>query len=175
MPPWNSRCFTADGCSCVNGVVRTSQRSRKRRMTPSSRSSRRCRRRAASRKPWRLSLASKIDYERARVTSLRLLTLQTAQSGTSDCSFPQARASVGYWITPSQRRRGYASEALGILTSWAKQHADLDRLELYVEPWNSGSWRAAELAGYKREGLLRAWERIDRQTVRHVHVRPTDS
>ncbi|WP_104081171.1 GNAT family N-acetyltransferase [Cryobacterium sp. Y11] len=72
-----------------------------------------------------------------------------------------ARAFVGYWITPSQRRRGYASEALGILTSWAKQHADLDRLELYVEPWNSGSWLAAELAGYKREGLLRAWERID--------------
>jgi len=72
-----------------------------------------------------------------------------------------ARASIGYWITSSQRRRGYAAEALGILTSWAKLHADLDRLELYVEPWNSGSWRAAERAGYEREGLLRAWERID--------------
>lgn len=71
------------------------------------------------------------------------------------------RASIGYWIASSQRRRGYAAEALGILTSWAKLHQDLDRLELYVEPWNSSSWRAAERAGYEREGLLRAWERID--------------
>jgi ribosomal-protein-alanine N-acetyltransferase len=71
------------------------------------------------------------------------------------------RASLGYWIAPSQRRRGYAIEALGILTSWALQQPGLDRLELYVEPWNTGSWRAAERAGYQREGLLRAWERID--------------
>ncbi|MGY4856350.1 GNAT family N-acetyltransferase [Cryobacterium sp. AP23] len=71
-----------------------------------------------------------------------------------------ARASVGYWITPSQRRNGYATEALGVLTTWALNHAELDRIELYVEPWNDGSWRAAERAGYEREGLLRAWERI---------------
>ena len=72
-----------------------------------------------------------------------------------------ARASVGYWIAPSQRRQGYAAEALGILTAWALDHPELDRVELYVEPWNMGSWRAAESAGYEREGLLRAWERID--------------
>lgn len=72
-----------------------------------------------------------------------------------------ARASIGYWITTSQRRKGYAAEALGVLTSWALDHAELDRVELYVEPWNDGSWRAAESAGYQREGLLRAWERID--------------
>ncbi|WP_130176274.1 GNAT family N-acetyltransferase [Cryobacterium sp. SO1] len=71
------------------------------------------------------------------------------------------RASVGYWITPSQRRQGYAAEALGTLTAWAVNLAELDRVELYVEPWNSGSWRTAESAGYQREGLLRAWERID--------------
>jgi RimJ/RimL family protein N-acetyltransferase len=35
-----------------------------------------------------------------------------------------------------------------------------DRLELYVEPWNEGSWRAAEAIGYKREGLLRAWQMV---------------
>ena len=72
-----------------------------------------------------------------------------------------ARASVGYWIAPSQRRQGYATEALSILTTWALDRPELDRIELYVEPWNSGSWRAAESAGYEREGLLRAWERID--------------
>lgn len=71
-----------------------------------------------------------------------------------------ARGSVGYWVCPSQRRRGYAAEALRVLTAWARELGDLDRLELYVEPWNEGSWRAAESAGYEREGLLRAWERV---------------
>jgi len=72
-----------------------------------------------------------------------------------------ARASIGYWIVPAQRRKGYAAEALRVLTKWALNHADLDRVELYVEPSNEGSWRAAESAGYEREGLLRAWEQID--------------
>ena len=130
-------------------------------MTPLSRSSRRCRRRAASVKPWRLSLASKIDYERAGYAFAIADTSDRAVGHIGLFFSAGARASVGFWITPSQRRRGYAVEALGILTSWAKQHSGLDRLELYVEPWNSGSWRAAERAGYKREGLLRAWERID--------------
>ena len=72
-----------------------------------------------------------------------------------------ARATIGYWVVPSERHKGYAAEALRVLTAWAVNRADLDRLELYVEPWNEGSWRAAESAGYEREGLLRAWERID--------------
>lgn len=71
-----------------------------------------------------------------------------------------ARGSVGYWVCPSQRRRGYAAEALQTLTAWALDLPCLDRLELYVEPWNEGSWRAAESAGYEREGLLGAWERV---------------
>jgi ribosomal-protein-alanine N-acetyltransferase len=71
------------------------------------------------------------------------------------------RASLGYWIAPSQRRRGYAAEALTMLTGWALQQPGIDRLELFVEPWNTGSWRAAERAGYQRESLLLAWERID--------------
>jgi ribosomal-protein-alanine N-acetyltransferase len=37
---------------------------------------------------------------------------------------------------------------------------EVERLELYVEPWNEASWRAAEAAGYQREGLLRAWQRV---------------
>lgn len=33
-------------------------------------------------------------------------------------------------------------------------------MELYVEPWNEGSWKTAENCGYMREGLLRSWEEI---------------
>ena len=39
----------------------------------------------------------------------------------------------------------------------------LARLELYVEPWNEGSWRAAEHVGYEREGLLRSWQEVGGQ------------
>lgn len=72
----------------------------------------------------------------------------------------QHRASVGYWVAPGARRRGYVAAALQLFSEWALALPGLDRLELYVEPWNEGSWRAAERAGFEREGLLRSWERV---------------
>lgn len=72
-----------------------------------------------------------------------------------------ARASAGYWVARSQRGRGYATDALRALTDWAIGLEGLDRVELSVEPWNEASWRVAERAGYEREGLLRAWKRLD--------------
>ncbi|GAA2751843.1 GNAT family protein [Amnibacterium kyonggiense] len=70
------------------------------------------------------------------------------------------RVNVGYWIAPSARRRGYAADALRTLTAWGEHLPQVRRLELYVEPWNEGSWRAAERAGVEREGLLRSWEEV---------------
>lgn len=71
------------------------------------------------------------------------------------------RASIGYWVAPSARGRGVAAEALGVLVEWARTLPGLDRVELYVEPWNQASWRTAERVGLKREGLLREWQVID--------------
>jgi RimJ/RimL family protein N-acetyltransferase len=68
------------------------------------------------------------------------------------------RASVGYWIIACQRRRGIASVALRAISEWGLGLPGIDRLELYVEPWNEGSYRTAERVGYKREVLLRRWE-----------------
>ena len=75
----------------------------------------------------------------------------------------QGRASVGYWVAPSARRQGVAHHALQVVSAWGLALPGLHRLELYVEPWNEGSWRAAERAGYIREGLLRSWEPVDGQ------------
>jgi RimJ/RimL family protein N-acetyltransferase len=36
----------------------------------------------------------------------------------------------------------------------------LHRIELYIEPWNTGSIGTAERAGYQREGLLRSHQEI---------------
>lgn len=70
----------------------------------------------------------------------------------------KGRATIGYWIRPRSRRQGFAAAALAALTKWAFEVVDVDRLQLYVEPWNVGSWRAAERVGFEREGLLRSWE-----------------
>ncbi|WP_298462395.1 GNAT family N-acetyltransferase [uncultured Cellulomonas sp.] len=70
----------------------------------------------------------------------------------------QGRATIGYWIRPSSRRCGHATHALGALTRWAWNLPEVHRLQLYIEPHNVGSWRAAERVGYAREGLLRSWE-----------------
>lgn len=68
------------------------------------------------------------------------------------------RASVGYWLVHSARGKGYATRALSALSTWAFSALEIPRLELYVEPWNTASLRAAEKAGFRREGLLRSWQ-----------------
>jgi RimJ/RimL family protein N-acetyltransferase len=70
------------------------------------------------------------------------------------------RAAVGYWIAPSARRAGAAGAALRAVTAWGLGELVIARLELYAEPWNTGSRRTALSAGYACEGLLRDWQRV---------------
>lgn len=70
------------------------------------------------------------------------------------------RASLGYWVVGSARGRGAAAAGLRTVSAWALDVLGLARLELYVEPWNTGSVRTAERAGYRREGLLRSWQEV---------------
>ncbi len=72
----------------------------------------------------------------------------------------QGRATIGYWIRPSHRRRGHAFDALQTLCVWAWETAELHRLQLHVDPSNEASWRMAERAGFAREGLLHSWQKI---------------
>jgi ribosomal-protein-alanine N-acetyltransferase len=72
----------------------------------------------------------------------------------------QGRAMVGYSVTPSARGRGIAAAALTALTAFAWSVPALHRIELYIEPWNVGSIKTAERAGYEREGLLRSHQEI---------------
>jgi [ribosomal protein S5]-alanine N-acetyltransferase len=72
----------------------------------------------------------------------------------------QGRATAGYSIIPSARGRGLAAAALIAVTGFAWTIPALHRIELYIEPWNEGSIRTAERAGYQREGLLRNHQEI---------------
>jgi [ribosomal protein S5]-alanine N-acetyltransferase len=46
------------------------------------------------------------------------------------------------------------------LTAFAWTIPALHRIELYIEPWNTGSVGTAERAGFEREGLLRSHQVI---------------
>ena len=70
------------------------------------------------------------------------------------------RAALGYWILPTERRKGFAGTALNGLSTWALTLDNVERLEVFIEPSNVPSWRAAERAAYRREGTLRSWQRI---------------
>jgi ribosomal-protein-alanine N-acetyltransferase len=85
------------------------------------------------------------------------------------------RASAGYSVVPSARGRGLAAAALTALTSFAWTIPELHRVELYIEPWNAGSIKTAERAGFDREGLLRSHQEIGgrrRDMVLYATVRP---
>lgn len=91
---------------------------------------------------------------------------------------PQGRARVGYAVAPSARRRGVAVKALRALTSFAWTVPELMRIELYVEPCNTGSITVAESAGFQREGLLRSHQPIgDRRAdmLLYAQLRPDGS
>ena len=82
------------------------------------------------------------------------------QIGLWLANLAHGRASIGYWAGPAHRRRGYVTHALAAVSGWGLSLGPIHRLELYVEPWNEGSWRAAERVGYRREGLLRSWQEV---------------
>jgi [ribosomal protein S5]-alanine N-acetyltransferase len=87
------------------------------------------------------------------------------------------RGSLGYWSVPARRRSGVATEALRIISPWALSLGSVERLELFIETSNVGSWRAAERAGYQREGLLRSFQRIggERRDMFVYSRLPTDA
>lgn len=70
------------------------------------------------------------------------------------------RADTFYWIDPSHRRQGIASEALMLITDWVFAEHDVVRAQLVTHPDNEASQRVAIRAGYQREGTLRAWEPV---------------
>lgn len=87
----------------------------------------------------------------------------------------RGRASAGYAIVPAARGRGLATDALEALTAFAWGVPELSRVVLLVEPWNTGSVRVAQRAGYLRESALRRHDVGPggiRNVLRFVALRP---
>ena len=70
-------------------------------------------------------------------------------------NFDNKRAEIGYGLDYNYWRKGYVTEALDALLSYAFDELQLHRLEADVDPRNVGSIRTLEKMGFQREGLMR--------------------
>jgi len=66
------------------------------------------------------------------------------------------RGTIGYWVAASARGQGTCTRALRLLSRFALDELELQRLDLVTDPDNVGSQRVAEKVGFQREGVLRA-------------------
>jgi RimJ/RimL family protein N-acetyltransferase len=67
------------------------------------------------------------------------------------------QGSIGYWVAEKARGSGVATRALRLVSRWALLKLRLPRVQLVTDPANLPSQKVAERAGFKREGLLRAY------------------
>lgn len=77
------------------------------------------------------------------------------------------RAEIGYWVRADARGRGVATRALVLVSRWGVERG-FRRLQLHADVDNPASHRVAEKAGFRREGVLRAW--IEHEGRAHDHV-----
>ena len=78
-------------------------------------------------------------------------------------------AELGYWVTPDEQRRGYASDAVGTATTYAFDHRRLHRVSAQVLDFNEASQRLLESLGFREEGILRERMYVD-GAYRDLHV-----
>ncbi len=70
-------------------------------------------------------------------------------------------ATVGLWLVAAARGRGVGTRALRRLVDWTFSTTDVIRMEAFIMAGNDASDRMVERVGFRREGLLRAWD-LDR-------------
>ncbi len=77
---------------------------------------------------------------------------------------------VGYWTAPWARGRGVAARAARLHAGWGFEELGMARVELLADVENTGSQRAAEKAGWRREGVARGVRSAPRDASRRVDM-----
>lgn len=75
---------------------------------------------------------------------------------------------LGYWCGAEFAGQGYMLEGLRLLIAYAFRELKLHRLEAAVIPANERSIKLLERCGFKREGLLRSYVKINDQWEDHL-------
>jgi RimJ/RimL family protein N-acetyltransferase len=106
-------------------------------------------------------LADGAHRTRREGTAVHLMMLDRAAGeivgsiGLFHADWEVRSAEIGYGVRGTQRRKGYASEALTAVARWALTEGGLQRAWLTANTDNVASIRVAEKAGFRREGTLR--------------------
>ena len=75
---------------------------------------------------------------------------------------------LGSWIGERHSGRGYMTEAVALVCEYAFSRSGLHRLEAACIPGNTRSIRLLEKNGFEREGVLRAYLKINGRWRDHV-------
>ena len=62
---------------------------------------------------------------------------------------------IGYVLVPTERGKGYCSEAVKIMVDYLFLSRDIDRIQAHTHVKNAASQRVLEKAGFKKEGTIR--------------------
>jgi RimJ/RimL family protein N-acetyltransferase len=84
-----------------------------------------------------------------------LLPVSRQIAGIVELWFRDENAGVleaGYWVAEPQRRKGFGSAALCLVTDWVRDETTAERIELAIHPDNDPSLKLAEGAGYCHRG-----------------------
>ena len=84
-------------------------------------------------------------------------------TGLSELSARNRHATVGTWFGRDWWGRGVNAESKALIGALAFRPLGLERLTAWANARNGRSQAALERAGYRREGVLRAWHRHGEQ------------
>jgi RimJ/RimL family protein N-acetyltransferase len=62
---------------------------------------------------------------------------------------------IGYAVVPSERRKGYAREAIQVLVDYLFLYKDIPRIVICTAATNTAAIKVAESVGFKKEGIIR--------------------
>jgi RimJ/RimL family protein N-acetyltransferase len=68
------------------------------------------------------------------------------------------QATLGLWLARDARGRGVGSRTLRLVADWTFATTSVIRLDAFIMVGNEASNRMVERAGFRREGVLRAWD-----------------
>lgn len=90
------------------------------------------------------------------------ITLGNIRSGVSQS------AQIGYWMGEKHAGKGYMQEAVTCLSNHAFANLKLHRLEAACIPGNERSVRVLQKCGFRQEGLLKSYLKINGKWEDHL-------
>ncbi|CAA2142638.1 GNAT family N-acetyltransferase [Hyphomicrobium sp. ghe19] len=101
-------------------------------------------------------------FENATGALIGGVTLSNVRRGSAQT------ASLGYWMGENYAGRGHMREAVGMILPMAFNVLRLHRIEAAIMLTNYASMRVLEFAGFQREGLARAYLKINGRWEDHL-------